>query len=286
MNLAAFAEAVELLLVERDLRQMAELRPALTPGYSLRAGELLAKGQRILIGTGFPVLDTFETDGPLGAIALYQALEQLGKDCHLACADPLASVLSADFKVIKLEAFELEQGRVEAQNQLAKHKPDVVVSIERPGLADDDRYYNMRGEDISHRCAIFDYYLSLATCPSIAIGDGGNEIGMGKLRTAVSALDIHPAATSCDELLVADVSNWGAYALIAMLEGLTQAPLLASVRHEETLRYLSDRGSVDGVTRENTLTEDGLPTSAGADLLANLQRLANKLDVSRESPTA
>lgn len=277
MNLAMFANAVEQLLVERNLRRMAELRPALTPGYTLRAGEVLARAQTVIIGTGFPVEHTFETDGPLGAIALYQALERLGKTCHLACADPLASALGSDFKVTKLQAFSISDGQREAQRNLASIKPDAVVSIERPGLSGDNRYYNMRGEDISSRCAIFDYYLTLAACPSIAIGDGGNEIGMGKLAAEVSALDIHAAATSCDELLVADVSNWGGYALVAMLEALTRTPLLSSVTHHDTLRYLSERGSVDGVTREQTLTEDGLPAEAGEQLLTQLQRLLESL---------
>ncbi|MFK8041222.1 glutamate cyclase domain-containing protein [Congregibacter sp.] len=283
MNISKLTDSMEHLLVERNLRRMAELRPALESGYVLRAGRLLAEANTVLIGTGFPVLETFETDGPLGAIALYKALEQLGKSCHLACADPLANALKQDFEVLKLQAFDLDSARMEAESMLARLKPDVVISIERPGLAEDNRYYNMRGEDISTRCAIFDYYLTLTPGASIAIGDGGNEIGMGKLQAEVSALDIHGAATSCDELLIADVSNWGAYALVAILEALTQTPLLASVEHHDTLRYLSDRGSIDGVTRENTLTEDGLPASAGADLLSQLQQRLDEYDPSQEN---
>ncbi|WOJ93857.1 DUF4392 domain-containing protein [Congregibacter variabilis] len=284
MTLSDLTEAVEHLLVARNLRRMAELRPALNPGYALRAARMLDSAQTVLIGTGFPVDETFETDGPLGAIALYQALELLGKTCHLACADPLASALSKDFRVLKLQAFNVAQGRAEAQTNLDLLKPDVVLSIERPGLAEDNRYYNMRGEDISPRCAVFDYYLTLASCPSIAIGDGGNEIGMGKLSAEVSALDIHAAATSCDELLVADVSNWGGYALIAVLEAITETPLLPHVTHHETLGYLSQLGSVDGVTRENTMTEDGLPAAAGADLLDQLSHLVAQLDPQKEYP--
>ncbi|MDP5070688.1 MAG: DUF4392 domain-containing protein [Congregibacter sp.] len=282
MSLSNFVAAVEQLLVARNLRRMAELRPALEAGYTLRAAQVLDSADTVLIGTGFPVADTFETDGPLGAIALYRALETLGKTCYLACADPLAKALSTDFRVLKLAGFNLEAGMLEAQQNLALLKPDVVVSIERPGLAKDNRYYNMRGEDISPRCAIFDYYLRLASCPTIAIGDGGNEIGMGKLHRQVSALDIHPAITSCDELIVADVSNWGGYALIALLAALRETPLLRTVTHHDTLRYLSDRGSVDGVTRKNTLTEDGLPGSAGAELLSKLQLLIDEFFRSQE----
>ena len=83
-----------------------------------------------------------------------------------------------------------------------------MISIERPGLAADGRYYNMRCEDISERCFFFDPFINSATCPTIGIGDGGNEIGMGNIAAALWKLDIRPSVTCCDELLVADVSNW------------------------------------------------------------------------------
>ena len=211
---------VEHTLVARNLRQMALLHDALPSGYCLRATQLLLPASRVLIATGFPVDKTFETDGPLGAIALYRALSARGVHCELACADPLASQLSGDFKVHKLQAFNPEGGEKEAREALARIRPDAIVSIERPGMAADKRYYNMRGEDISARCAVFDYYLDLADCPTLAIGDGGNEIGMGKLKHKVEELDIQASVTSCDELIVADVSNWGAYALIALIDAL------------------------------------------------------------------
>jgi hypothetical protein len=283
MTLDSLSLALEEQLVARNLRRMQELRQALESGYCLRAARILARSDRVILGTGFPVEATFETDGPLGAIALYAALEALGKTCYLACADPLAKALGDDYRILQLKGFDHASGRREAQQSLARLSPDAVVSIERPGFATDGRYYNMRGEDISARCAVFDYYLELADCPSIAIGDGGNEIGMGKLHREVSALDIHPAATSCDELLVADVSNWGAYALVGMLEALTDTALLAGVKHHATLAYLSARGSVDGVTRQNTLTEDGLPGEAGAELLEHIESLVRNYQSAKET---
>ena len=131
----------------------------------------------------------------------------------------------------------------------------------------------MRGEDISPRCACFDYFMTLSSCPTIAIGDGGNEIGMGNISEAIAQLDITPAATKCDELLIADVSNWGAHGLIALLAKWHKEDLLNRINPLDILQYLSAKGSVDGVTRENTLTEDGLPASDGEELIVELRKL-------------
>ena len=161
----------------------------------------------------------------------------------------------------------------EAVSALQRLQPAAIVSIERPGLGQDDRYYNMRGEDITARCGFFDPYVTGAQCPTIAIGDGGNEIGMGNISAAISTLDINAAVTGCDELLVADVSNWGAYGLIALLALWHELDLLADLAPLEILDYLSSHGSVDGVTRENTLTEDGLDPAEGMQVITELREL-------------
>jgi hypothetical protein len=258
---------------------MQTARSALEPGYYLRAAEQLRNVTgKVIIGTGFPVTGTFETDGPVGAIALYQVLGSLGAEPLLACGPPLSESLKEDFRVLLLTARDLDSAAQDARRQLAELQPAVVVSIERPGLAADGRYYNMRGEDISDRAAIFDPFMAQATCPTIAIGDGGNEIGMGNIADTIASLDINASVTGCDELLVADVSNWGAYGLIALLSVWAGKDLLAGVSPVNILDYLSARGSVDGVTRENTLTEDGLEAEEGLRLIRELRILTGFLE--------
>ena len=274
--LLSLSAAIEARLVEGNPRGMQTLRRALEPGYCLRAARTLADARRVIIGTGFPVEETFETDGPPGAMALARALAARGTDVHLACAPPIARVLAEHFAVLELSAFDHASARREAGERLAAIRPDAVVSIERPGLAADGRYYNMRGEDISERCAIFDDYLRLADCPTIAIGDGGNEIGMGRLATEIAALAIPAAATGCDELIVADVSNWGAYALVALLDPDRGAAALNAIAHREMLEALAAAGGVDGVTRAATATEDGLRAAVGERLIADLRRLVEQ----------
>ena len=270
--------AIEEILVARNPRNMQVARAALEPGYYLRAAQYL-QGIRetIIIGTGFPVTSTFETDGPVGAIALYDTLEGLGARPILACGPPLSDALLEDYRVLQLTARDREAATEQAREQLQLLQPAAIISIERPGLASDGRYYNMRGEDITARCAFFDPFLEHASCPTIAIGDGGNEIGMGNIATAISALDINASVTRCDELLVADVSNWGAYGLIAILANWSGQDLLAQVSPVAILDYLSARGSVDGVTRENTLTEDGLEAEEGLRVIQELRILTGFL---------
>lgn len=279
MNEQALSEAIEQLLVARNLRGMQVARTALKPGYYQRAATHL-RGLRgtVIIGTGFPVSGTFETDGPVGAIALYHALKALGAQPVIACGPPLSHALAGDYAILELTAPDLLSAHREAEAQLQSLQPQAIIAIERPGLATDGRYYNMRGEDITARCTFFDPFITLARCPTLAIGDGGNEIGMGNIASALSALDISPSVTRCDELLVADVSNWGAYGLIAFLALWSQQDLLARISPLSLLNYLSARGSVDGVTRANTLTEDGLQVGEGLALIDALRKLTGFQD--------
>lgn len=274
MSYSVFSAALEQALVQRNMRGMANLRPHLRSGYLARAARILYQARGVvLIGTGFPVLDTFETDGPAGAIALYKALEQLGATPVLVCGDPLYSVLKKDFRCEVLPVNQLEQAKQYSRELLDRYQPVAVLSIERPGLAENGRYHNMRGEDISERCACFDYLVTDAKCPTIGIGDGGNEIGMGQVKQALAEFSIIPSATEVDELVIADVSNWGAYGLIACFSLWSGKDFLAHIQPKQLLSYLSERGSVDGVTRLNTLTEDSLESEAAEQLIQQFQSI-------------
>jgi hypothetical protein len=131
----------------------------------------------------------------------------------------------------------------------------------------------MRGVDISDKCANFDRFMHQASCPTIAIGDGGNEIGMGNIAETLDQLDVRASQTCCDELLVADVSNWAAHGLIALLSVMVSEDLLGNWNNHTILSYLSAAGSVDGVTGENTLTEDGMESAASEALIERLRVL-------------
>ena len=268
------SEKIEDILVARNLRGMKTLQAHLQPGYCLRAAQILRNCDGyVLIGTGFPVVDTFETDGPVGSIALYDALETLGATPVIVCGRPLSEALMGKYRVHEIRVGDHDKREHEAIEAMEKYQPQAIVSIERPGQAADGGYYNMRGENISPRTACFDTFMNLSECPTIAVGDGGNEIGMGKVSEALKDLNIVPAATSCDELIVADVSNWGAYGLISFLSIWYGRDLLKEINPLGILQYISELGSVDGVTRINQLTEDGLPVSEGESILRELREV-------------
>ena len=96
---------------------------------------------------------------------------------------------------------------------------------------------------------------------------------MGKVAVALKNLNIVPSTTSCDELIVADVSNWGAYGIISFLSVWNDRDLLGEIVPLDILRYISELGSVDGVTRVNQLTEDGLDVSEGEKVLLELRQV-------------
>jgi len=269
----ALSLTIENILVARNLRGMKTVQAHLEAGYILRAARILqhCRGS-ILIGTGFPVVKTFETDGPVGAIAMYEAFEKLGATPTIVCGRPLSQAIAARYRVHEIRVGDHDRRENEAREALQQFQPEAIISIERPGQAADGGYYNMRGESISEHTACFDTFMNLSECPTIAIGDGGNEIGMGKVAEALRGLNIVPATTSCDELIVADVSNWGAYGLISFLSIWNERDLLAEVEPLDTLAYISELGSVDGVTRVNQLTEDGLDPSEGKSVIRELRQ--------------
>jgi hypothetical protein len=269
-----FFDQIEDIILSHGTRGMDRIRGAVPAGYCTRAGKLLLENRgRVLIGTGFPVGGSFETDGPVGAIALYRVLERLGHEPIFGCAPPISQVLARDFRTLEVPILSWEATVPVVQAALAEIRPSVIVSIERPGVAADGRYYNMRGRDISDFLAKFDLFFNLCECPTIGVGDGGNEIGMGNALAELVHLPIVPSVTSCDELVIATVSNWGVYGVIAAMSRELRQNLLDCFDPAEIVRHLVDRGAVDGKTGNPEGTEDGFPLSVGLAIIGRLRAL-------------
>lgn len=102
---------------------------------------------------------------------------------------------------------------------------DHLVAIERAGRAADGNYYNARKMNIKHLVdPIDDLFLAAKKIPGISstgVGDGGNELGMGKVKEAVRRHirngDVIACDVEADFAVIAGVSNWGGYALACAL---------------------------------------------------------------------
>jgi len=115
---------------------------------------------------------------------------------------------------------------------------------------------------------------------TVGIGDGGNEIGMGAARTKIARLDALRARIAtvvpADHLVVAGVSNWGGYGIVAALARLTGRDLLHTPELERRLiAACVAAGACDGVTRRREPTVDSLGADTHAAVV-DLLRLASR----------
>jgi len=144
----------------------------------------------------------------------------------------------------------------------------------------------MRGVDVSPWTAPLDDLFLGGPWVKLAVGDGGNEIGMGKLPAGLIARTVPNGAeiacvTSCDQLVVAGVSNWGAYGLMAALAALRAdwQPSIAKFLTAErdlavTQAIVGKAGAVDGVTALGEATVDGFGPEIHGALIDELGRIA------------
>ena len=90
----------------------------------------------------------------------------------------------------------------------------------------------------------------------------------------MDTLPDNPAVTCVAKLLLASISNWGAYGLVAALSKLTGKSLLPSVEWEkEIVRKIIEKGAVDGVSGKAILAVDNLDLDKNAWALTELNKL-------------
>ncbi|XP_022085975.1 D-glutamate cyclase, mitochondrial-like isoform X5 [Acanthaster planci] len=139
---------------------------------------------------------------------------------------------------------------------------DHLLAIERSGKAEDGGYYTMKAIDVGRLVGGIDWlFLAAADLPKVhtsGIGDGGNELRMGKVRDMVH-LDIPQGPTitcsvASDFLLTAGVSNWGGYAVAVGLYLVSVCPIHERYKRravgfppsdEDRQRFRSELPSVD-----------------------------------------
>jgi hypothetical protein len=237
------------------------------------------------IVTGFYILSAGkpETDGPAGAIAIGNALQALGRQVTYitdACSTPIMrGILGDGPEVIEFPIADVETSRKTTTEILARLNLSLIISIERCSRTNDDAYLNMRYIDITPYTARLDYLFE-AGIPSVGIGDGGNEIGMGNLVEFIPQVDTlpnDPAVTTVDRLIISSVSNWGGYGLVAALSRLAGRNLLPTVEEDTwAIRRSVDMGAVDGTTGDHKYYVDGFTTEENGQQLQRLRRVVEE----------
>ena len=228
------------------------------------------------IPTGEPA--AYETDGPLGCVFLMRALPRFAVQIAIGSPGNCSTAIEVGLRYAGLDDFAvvpvgtgnpIPERCIQAGTEWPGHESTHMLAVEHAGRAGDGRYYSMRGRDITAETRPIDAdFMNASGQVTIGIGDGGNEIGMGKIphETIVKNIpngDLIHCRVPTDHLIVAGVSNWGAYALAAglfVLSGVTPpAGLFDPDRELAILEVMVRDGPlVDGVTGKQTATVDGL----------------------------
>ena len=275
----ALAARIEALIAEDVGRNIAPLAEAARGGLFGAAASLAgASAPHVGILTGFYIPGgdppAAETDGPPGAALLAKALTDLGipvrfltdPSCRRGCA---AALRAAGVGNVPIDTSGPQAAIETWRSAGVTH----ALAIERPGRTADGTLRNMRGMDIGAFCRPLDDVFLAGPWRTIAVGDGGNEVGMGALPAGLIAehvaLGAKIACTTAAEFpIVAGVSHWGAYALLGMLGALRPDWLGAILPVLEpdfdrmvVERMVADGPAVDGVTLRHEPTIDGLTMS-------------------------
>ena len=275
-------ETIEDIILDFDKRGMLALRPHLPADFCRQAAQYVFDHPgHTVITTGFYVLMAGkpETDGPPGAIAIGRALRSLGRQVTYVtdeCTAPVVRHWAEDSDVLEFPIASVEESRQHAAGMLQQLQPSLLISIERCGRNRNDEYLNMRARDITPNTARLDYLFDSGV-PSVGIGDGGNEIGMGNLIDVIPSVDSlpdDPAVSRVDRLVIASVSNWGGYGLAAALSRIAGRNLLPDAEDESRMvQGMIDAGAVDGTTGDAVPTVDNFSMAENGALLARLHRL-------------
>ena len=297
---------------------------ALTAARKLLEGA--REGQPIIIATGLPVRGWFspavaENDGPVGAATLARAMYvALNATAILICEEEQVPVLRACVRAAGLtpaswdqivaakespdavpgrgipaaiiQGFPADDDEALAQAKLLLAKgPAGLISIERQGANAKGVYHYGRGE-ANKREIMAKVDLLFAEAKSrgiltIGIGDGGNELGMGRIKDVIRERVPYGGKCQCpcgigmapefvpDILICATVSNWGAWGIEACLAAITgNTHVLHEPKMElEVIRACTDAGGVDGLTAFIEPLVDALPAQMCANIVEILQAI-------------
>jgi D-glutamate cyclase len=239
---------------------------------------------RILIFTGVvipPHLPLGEIDGPIGAIVLARSLSLLHHEVALVVESCQTRAAKELLTAVEIDGVSvLDVGTLGGED--ADHDQDlnVAIAIEKISANRQGVRHSILGTPLDSLDPDTDGYFSQLLehgTVTIGIGDGGNEIGFGKVHDDVRRIlgrtgvcrcgcsDGIVAATPTTHLLPCAISNLGAYALAAALGLLFERPELCATPTlvSRLIDSASELGFLDGATLDPAFRgDDGVPLAA------------------------
>lgn len=309
MNLQPFESIDKLLQVE--VRESNSLSGTIPKLYELVRNEqplsyLTAKafyhhpGSIIGIISGnesFPFLPHGEIDGLCGSAFLARALGILGYEVKIFTEDGCKSVIDAllyEFNIQNTECISVSSMKSEEILEFAA-EIDIGVAVEKLGINRKGIVHTIEGKNFTDKVGpfygdIFINRLNDYDKVTIGYGDGGNEIGFGKIfhqvrkivpkgsKCACPCGDGLATITSTSILWPVNVSNFGAYGTVAGLAIFSGRKDL-SVKADEQIKALSTavaHGAIDGWTGKPTPSENGIPAEIAAGFVRIMQGIVDK----------
>ncbi len=258
----------------------------LTMNMARKLDGILKPDDLVFILTGFVLRPHrhAETDGIIGSILLARALvlaygvkpvivcqdenmeaiRPISYTCGLHVYDSIEEVLQYPTALAAVPFTKDSKEAPALAEKLAAFRPAAVIAIESAGSNELGVYHNATGLDMTELEAKTDVLfntLKAAGVPNFAIGDLGNETGMGAIAAYIKENIPYAgkspcrcgcggglcAASAADTIITATVSDWAAYGLIAAIAWLKgDLEVMHTPEMEKEALYAASRaGMVD-----------------------------------------
>ena len=247
----------------------------------------LSGGDIVYIITGFVLMPHKhgEMDGIIGAMLLARMLVRAyGAHPVIVCPEECSEAVQALSNTVGLHMYDdpkefmeyptavcrvvftkdASSAEAQADELIILLPPKAVIAIEAPGANDRGVYHNAKGRDLSFLQAKTDAILEKCISSGVytmAIGDLGNELGMGSIREHlqkyVPFMEEGGCVCGCggsslahvgaQDIITTTISHWGAEAVIAATAYLHRNPDLIHSKDIEidAIRTASRCGMVD-----------------------------------------
>lgn len=283
---------------------------------AMKLAETIKEGDLVYIMTGFVLLPfkKAEMDGIVSSVLLARALvKAFGAKPVIIC--PEDNVIAVEnlavcvglhlYKSVDelkqypvsmgVMTFTKDKSKAEecADIIIAQGVPSAVISIECPGENEKGVYHNATGLDVTEieakQDVLFEKLRDMGVL-NIAVGDLGNEIGMGTIGDYIKKYIPYAekggcscgcgggiaARTKTDNIITATVSDWGCYAMIAMLAYILEKPdVMHDAKLEEQAMITASKSGMIDMYGWLVPAIDGFGTEITCSIVTLMKELVN-----------